>query len=158
MVIFVTLHGQTDKASLLAEVVQHVKDLKRRVEELALQGEDTWCFPGEVDEVRVSCYGEGLVKATLCCEDRPGLNRDLVKAMRSIRVRAVKAEMVTVGGRSKSSVVLKWIGGGGGGEEEVRDLKVALKAVVENRMSGRVGLLGKRARFYGSVYGDDDRV
>ncbi|KAL6176810.1 hypothetical protein ACLB2K_053443 [Fragaria x ananassa] len=146
---------RTDKASLLAEVVQHVKDLKRRVDELARQEEDTSLFPGEVDEVRVSCDGEGFMKATLCCEDRPGLNRDLVKAMRSVRVRVVKAEMVTVGGRTKSVVVMKWTGGGGG-EEEVKDLKVALKAVVENRASGRVGLLGKRARFYGSVYEDDD--
>ncbi|XP_050377980.1 transcription factor bHLH30-like [Argentina anserina] len=149
--------ARTDKASLLAEVVQHVKDLKRRMAELARQEEDTSHFPGEVDEARVSCYGEGLLKATLCCEDRPGLNRDLVKAMRSVRVRAVKAEMVTVGGRSKSVVVMKWTGGGGG-EEELKNLKVALKAVVEDRVSGRVCISGKRARFYGSVYRDDGRA
>ncbi|XP_062030257.1 transcription factor bHLH30-like [Rosa rugosa] len=143
--------ARTDKASLLAEVVQHVKDLKRRADELVRQEGDTSPFPGELDEASVSYYGEGLLKATLCCEDRPGLNRDLVQAIRSVRVRPVKAEMVTVGGRTKSVVVMKRTGGGGG-EEEVKDLKVALKAVVENRAFGsRVGLLGKRARFYGSV-------
>lgn len=128
-----------------------MKDLKRRADELARQEGDSSPFPGELDEASVSYYGEGLLKATLCCEDRPGLNRDLVQAIRSVRVRPVKAEMVTVGGRTKSVVVMKRTGGGGG-EEEVKDLKVALKAVVENRAFGsRVGLLGKRARFYGSV-------
>lgn len=147
---------QTDKASLLAEVVQHVKELKTRVDELARQDGGSSALPGELDEASLSfCEGgeAKLLKVTLCCEDRPGLNRDLIQAIRSVRVRVVKAEMVTVGGRTKSVVVMKWTGGGGG-EEDVKVLKGALLAVVENRASGsRVGrLLGKRARFYGSVY------
>jgi hypothetical protein len=65
----------------------------------------------------------------------------------------LKAEMMTVGRRTKSVVVMKWTGGGGG-EEEVKVLKGALLAVVENQASGsRVGrLLGKRAQFYRSIY------
>lgn len=148
--------ARTDKASLLAEVVQHVKELKTRVDELARQDGGSSALPGELDEASLSfCEGgeAKLLKATLCCEDRPGLNRDLTQAIRSVRVRVVKAEMVTVGGRTKSVVVMKWTGGGGG-EEEVKVLKGALWAVVENRASGsRAGRLsGKRARFYGSVY------
>ncbi|KAI5355725.1 hypothetical protein L3X38_008620 [Prunus dulcis] len=161
---------RTDKASLLAEVVQHVRELRRQAGDLARQdggsccggttGSEPWPFPGESDEATVSyCDGEArLLKATLCCEDRPGLNRDLIQAIRSVEARAIRAEMMTIGGRTKNVVVMQWAGGGG--EEEVWALKRALKAVVENRASGsgpgRLVLGNKRARVYGSVYEDEN--
>ncbi|KAM1203789.1 hypothetical protein ACFX13_020094 [Malus domestica] len=136
---------RTDKASLLAEVVQHVRELRRQADDLARQGRagsEAWPFPAESDEVTLNYCNGGtkLLKATLSCEDRPGLNRDLVQAIRSVRARAVRAEMMTVGSRTKNVVVMQWAGGGG--EEGFRALKRALKAVVENRTSGsRLGKL-----------------
>ncbi|KHN26134.1 Transcription factor AIG1 [Glycine soja] len=95
---------------------------------------EAWPFPGECDEVTVSyCDGEDgepkRVKATVCCGDRTGLNRDVSQAIRSVRAKAVRAEMMTVGGRTKSVVVVEWEKE----EEEVGALERALKAVVENR-------------------------
>ena len=174
---------QSDKASLLAEVVQHVKRLRKEADDVArdsssseagsvrssAEDAEPWPFPGESDEATLSyCDGEpNLMKATLCCEDRPGLNRDLTQAIRSVRAKVVRAEMMTVGGRTKSVVVMQWPGGGGGGdggdsnfEVQVGAVERALKAVIENRAlvgsgMGRVVLGQKRAR---DSYGSPDEV
>uniref|UniRef100_A0A803NKD0 Uncharacterized protein n=1 Tax=Cannabis sativa TaxID=3483 RepID=A0A803NKD0_CANSA len=157
---------KTDKASLLAEVVHRVKELREKVAEVVRKDGEIWCggtggsepdswpFPTESDEASLS-YCEGgdtkLVKATVCCEDRPGLTRDMGRAIRSVRAMPVRAEMMTVGGRSKNVVVMQC----GGGEEDLRALRRALKAVVENRVPGsgqdQSGSGNKRARLYGSV-------
>ncbi|XP_020235195.1 transcription factor bHLH30 [Cajanus cajan] len=152
--------AKSDKASLLGEVVEHVKRLRKEADDVA-RGDDPASpqpFPGESDEATVSCCdGEGRLRATLCCQDRPGLHRDLSQAIRAVRARAVRAEMMTVGGRTKSVVVMEWPEGeGGGAKEEVGALERALKAVMENRAlvgfgMGPVVLGQKRARdSYGS--------
>ncbi|XVF39630.1 hypothetical protein PTKIN_Ptkin01aG0049100 [Pterospermum kingtungense] len=153
---------KTDKASLLAEVVHHVRELKRQMEDVGPRGgggdvgcsqrpglESSWPFPGECDEASLSFCEEGgkLLKATVCCEDRPSLNRDLSRVIRSVQAKVVRAEMTTVGGRTKSVVVMQW----SGEEKEIGPLKRALKDVVENRVSGSAqGAASKRARVFGS--------
>ncbi|XP_021285335.1 transcription factor bHLH30-like [Herrania umbratica] len=135
---------KTDKASLLAEVVHHVRELRRQVEDVARRDVDgccsksqpeleSWPFPGERDEAALSLYDKEakLLKATVCCEDRPGLNHDLNRVIRSVQARVVRAEMTTVGGRTKSVVVMQW----GGDVEEIGPLERALKDVVANRVS-----------------------
>ncbi|XP_057993906.1 transcription factor bHLH30 isoform X2 [Hevea brasiliensis] len=149
---------KTDKASLLAKVVHHVKELIRQAAQVARQDGDGFCgsssssssgggggsepekycaFPGESDEATLSyCDGEAkTMRVSVCCENRPGLNWELSQAIRLVRGRAVRAEMMTVGGLTKCVVVLQWASGGGG-DEEARILRRALKAVVENRVSG----------------------
>lgn len=148
----------------------HVKELRRQVADVAGRDwnscssgseNESWPFPAESDELTLSyCDSEErLIKATLCCEDRPGLNRDLTRAISSVRARAVRAEMMTVGGRTKSVVVMEWVGDGG--VEEMAELKKALKDVVNNRASvyglGRVGEGNKRARVGGLVDESDGR-
>ncbi|KAK2979982.1 hypothetical protein RJ640_006790 [Escallonia rubra] len=177
---------KTDKASLLTEAVRRVKELKQVVADLVARQDGEQCsgggsttgsslsyfLPSEDDEFTVSyCDGgaEGkTVKVTVCCEDRPGLNRDLTAAVRSVRGTAVRVEMATVGGRTKAVVVVVWRDCGGGGEEDVETLRRALKAVVEDRALGSSGYLGlpssswaelgqelpcvgKRARVWGSI-------
>lgn len=156
---------QTDKASLLAEVVHHVKELRRKAADVARQNVSTcssgsersepecsWPFPAESDELTLT-YGEGekrgIIKATLCCDDRPSLIRDLTRAIRSARVKAVRVELMTLGGRTKSVVVMELVGGGGG-VEEIGVLRRSLKEVVENRVMdygfGRLTKGNKRAK------------
>lgn len=160
---------QTDKASLLAQVVHRVKELKQQVADVARRDgngdacgsgsgvePEPWPFPGESDEATLSyCDGGKKLKATLCCDDRPGLNVDLARAIRSVRASPVRAEMMTVGGRTKSVVVVQRAGSGAGADHENGALKRALKAVVENRASdsglGRSVSKNKRARIYGSL-------
>lgn len=165
---------KTDKASLLAEVVHHVKELRSQATDVAERDwnscwssrsgseKESWPFPGETDELTLTPYSDNgieegqqqLIKATLCCEDRPGINRELTRAISLVRARGVRAEMMTVGGRTKIVVVIEWVGGGGG-NEEMAVLQRALKDVVDNRAFGYgLGQIGsgiKRARVGGLV-------
>ncbi|XP_058097020.1 transcription factor bHLH30-like [Magnolia sinica] len=128
-----------DKASLLAEVVQHVKELKRHAADVAatdIPGNSTsniWPFPSETDEVTLDMDPRSsLIKASVCCDDRPGLLSDLNDALRSLRLRAVKAEIVTLGGRTKSIFLIER-GSGKGEDDEYHRLSIrrALKAVLD---------------------------
>ncbi|KAL8139536.1 hypothetical protein V2J09_005557 [Rumex salicifolius] len=94
----------TDKASLLAEVIQHVKELKRQTSVIC----ESNTVPTESDELTVDpaaeldCDGRAVVRASLCCDDRADLMPDLIKALKSLRLRTLKAEITTLGGRVKN--------------------------------------------------------
>lgn len=121
---------QTDKASLLAEVIQHVKELKRQTAEMALENE----LPTEADELTVeaTCNDDGRFVATLCCEDRSDLIPDLVKALKGLRLRTVKAEITTLGGRVKNVLVITGDDDTDGDHQlSISSIKDALKAVME---------------------------
>ncbi|GJN08400.1 hypothetical protein PR202_ga26313 [Eleusine coracana subsp. coracana] len=94
---------KTDKASLLAEVIQHVKELKRQTSEIK---EDACPLPTESDELTVDASsdedGRLVVRASLCCDDRADLLPDLIRALKALRLRALKAEITTLGGRVKN--------------------------------------------------------
>ncbi|XP_050225638.1 transcription factor bHLH30-like [Mercurialis annua] len=92
---------KTDKASLLAEVIQHVKELKRQTSLIA----ETSPVPTESDELTVDASdedGKFMIKASLCCEDRSDLIPDLIKTLKALRLRTLKAEITTLGGRVKN--------------------------------------------------------
>ncbi|XP_064966353.1 transcription factor bHLH30-like [Musa acuminata AAA Group] len=108
-----------DKASLLGRVVDHLRDLKRR----ALDVDGTIAIPAEVNEVDVEFDAghqhafpeeeeEGddddklYIKASVCCDDRPDLLEELSDAFRRLGLRAVRADMMTLGGRSRNVFVL----------------------------------------------------
>nr|AKN09653.1 basic helix-loop-helix transcription factor [Salvia miltiorrhiza] len=60
---------KTDKASLLAEVIQHVKELKRKTCVLV----KTNLVPTDIDKLKVDNAsdkeGKSVIKALICCED-----------------------------------------------------------------------------------------
>ncbi|XP_058182843.1 transcription factor bHLH30-like [Rhododendron vialii] len=92
---------KTDKASLLAEVIQHVKELKRQTSQIA----ETSPVPAEVDELTVDASDENgslVIKASLCCEDRSDLLPDLIRTLKALRLRTLKAEITTLGGRMRN--------------------------------------------------------
>ncbi|KAK2971525.1 hypothetical protein RJ640_017894 [Escallonia rubra] len=127
---------KTDKASLLAEVIQHVKELKRQTSLIA----ESSPVPTETDELTV--YNEAdedgrlVIKASLCCEDRSDLLPDLIKTLKALRLRTLKAEITTLGGRVKNVLFIT-------GEEDcdqqelqqqqysISSIQEALKAVME---------------------------
>nr|XP_043638130.1 transcription factor bHLH30-like [Erigeron canadensis] len=135
---------KNDKASVLTETVRHLKELKSMVANVALLHDDkercsdkSTFIPNEKDEVSINFYDSGdkiAIQATICCEDRPELNQELTEAIRSVHGKAVKAEMATVGGRTKVEVNVEWRECSGRGEEYVGMLKRTLKAVMENRI------------------------
>lgn len=86
---------------MLAEVIQHVKELKRQTSLIA----ETSPVPTEVDELTVDASdedGKFVIKASLCCEDRSDLLPDLIKTLKALRLRTLKAEITTLGGRVKN--------------------------------------------------------
>ncbi|CAL0318123.1 unnamed protein product [Lupinus luteus] len=92
---------KTDKASLLAEVIQHVKELKRQTSLIA----ETNPVPTESDELTVDTAeeeGKFVIKASLCCEDRSDLLPELIKTLKALRLRTLKAEITTLGGRVRN--------------------------------------------------------
>ncbi|KAF9587765.1 hypothetical protein IFM89_005497 [Coptis chinensis] len=96
-----------DKASLLAEVIDHVKELKRTTAE-ACKG---FVIPMDVDEVRVEPHEDAMegsfcIKVYLCCEDRPEIFSDLREALKTFNLKTVKAEISTLGGRMKTVFVM----------------------------------------------------
>lgn len=131
---------KTDKASLLAEVIDHVRELKRMVDDIGQASP----VPSEADEVSLEYpdpneEGRPVIRASLCCEDRPELLSDLIKTLRSLRLRAVKAEIATLGGRVKNVLVVT-----SGDSQDPNDvsetpspssIQEALKAVMEKQNS-----------------------
>lgn len=115
---------QTDKASLLAEVLDHVKELKRQTSAMmtmATVGGDNdggasgrahqQLLPTEADELSVDAAGADVagrlvVRASLCCEDRPDLIPDIVRALAALGMRARRAEITTLGGRVRSLLLI----------------------------------------------------
>ncbi|KAG4177440.1 hypothetical protein ERO13_A11G306700v2 [Gossypium hirsutum] len=100
-------NSKTDKASLLAKVVQRVKELK----EQALETTELDNLPSETDEITVlSCdySGDGrlIFKASLCCEDRSDLLPELIDILKSLHLKTLKAEMATLGGRIRNVFIV----------------------------------------------------
>ncbi|XP_073034265.1 transcription factor bHLH106 [Primulina eburnea] len=100
--------SKTDKASLLAHVVQRVKELNHQTSQI-MQFDQT--MPSESDEVAVThddnFHGKSVVRASLCCEDRVDLIPELICIIKSMNLIPLRAEMVTLGGRIKNVIILK---------------------------------------------------
>ncbi|XP_059309422.1 transcription factor bHLH30-like [Lycium ferocissimum] len=165
---------KTDKASLLAEAVRCVRELKKTTSELGastMSDDDDndddhttlvkkLMFPSESDELNISyCNnssdsdGTLIIKASMCCEDRPEIMTDLRRALSTVQGKVVRAEMSTVGGRIKCVLWLEML------ENECKEgllvqLRRALKVVMDKANFGpqNMGqdLLGnKRPRLLG---------
>lgn len=77
-----------------------MKELKRQTSLIT----DTCQVPTESDDLTVdSSYndeeGNLVIRASFCCQDRTDLMHDVINALKSLRLRTLKAEIATVGGR-----------------------------------------------------------
>ncbi|KAI4386575.1 hypothetical protein MLD38_004497 [Melastoma candidum] len=136
-------NSKTDKATLLAMVVQRVRELKQQTSDITALG----TFPSESDEISVlSCDddyyeadvlgdGSGLsFKASFCCEDRSDLLTELIEVLNSLRLRVQKAEMSTLGGRMRNVLVVA--AGKDQSVESIQFLQNSLKSLLERSGSG----------------------
>ncbi|CAJ1967790.1 unnamed protein product [Sphenostylis stenocarpa] len=143
-------NSKTDKASLLAKVVQRVKELKQQISETT----ESETFPSETDEISVLSTtgddgggdGDGrlTLKASLCCEDRSDLIPDLVEILKSLHLRTLKAEMATLGGRTRNVLVVTT--DKEHGVESIKFLHNSLKSLLEQSNSNAIS---KRRRVLG---------
>ncbi|XP_050160255.1 transcription factor bHLH51-like [Malus sylvestris] len=151
-----------DKAALLGSVIDHVKDLKRK----AMEVSKSFVVPTEVDEVTIDCdpahtvnsatsstnksRGSFLIRASVCCDDRPELFSELIQVLKGLKLTAVRADMASVGGRIKSVLVLC----SKDGEEAVctstlkQSLKLVLSKLAASSMTPNCRIRSKRQRFF----------
>ncbi|KAK9124557.1 hypothetical protein Sjap_014159 [Stephania japonica] len=100
-----------DKAALLGSVVDHVKELKKKAIEIS----NVFTIPSEIDQVLVDSDANAdpnndnsitFLKASVCCDDRPELLADLIGAIKGLKLKAVRAELATLGGRVVNVMIL----------------------------------------------------
>lgn len=105
---------------------------------------ETSPVPTEVDELTVDTSdedGKFVIKASLCCEDRSDLLPDLIKTLKDLRLRTLKAEITTLGGRVKNVLFITGEEDSDSSDEQnqnqpqqqycISSIQDALKAVME---------------------------
>ncbi|CAL5408940.1 unnamed protein product [Camellia sinensis] len=96
-----------DKATLLAEVISQVKQLKKT----ATESSKGLIIPMDADEVRVepepNTEGDKNIslRVSLCCDYRPELLSELKQALDALHLNMVKADISTLGSRVKNVLV-----------------------------------------------------
>ena len=137
-------------------MVHRVKELKQQT--LEISDSDQTLLPSETDEISVLHYGDYsndghiIFKASLCCDDRSDLLPDLMEILNSLHMKTLRAEMVTLGGRTRNVLVVaadKEMHG----VQSVHFLQNALKSLLERSSkllmecsSGSGGERSKRRR------------
>lgn len=123
-----------DKAALLAEVIDHVKRLKSNATEIS----KGCTIPSDVDEVKVEVEdvmnnGNFIIKASLCCEDRPDLLADIRQTLQTLQLRTTRAEISTLGGRVKNVIFMTCEGNASDVEKSLYTSSVhqALKSILD---------------------------
>lgn len=129
---------------MLAEVIQHVKELKRQTSVI----EESGPVPTEMDEITVDNAsdefedGKCVIKASICCEDRSDLLPELIKTLKALKLRTLRAEITTLGGRVRNVLFITGdddddsniFNGDDGPEQEhysISSIQEALKSVME---------------------------
>lgn len=98
-----------DKAAILAQVINHVKELKSKAVEIS----KGYNIPSDTDEVRVEAEanavnsGSFYIRATLCCEDCPELFAELRQTLDTLQLKLIRAEISTLSGRVKNILIMR---------------------------------------------------
>ncbi|GAB4843955.1 hypothetical protein Ancab_013919 [Ancistrocladus abbreviatus] len=130
-------NSKTDKATLLAKVVQRVRELKQQTSHIT----ELNCFPSEADDLAVyadhefSEEGKLILRASLCCEDRADLFSDLIDTLNSLQLKTLRAEVSTLGGRVRNVLMVSGDMDQCGGHECTAFLRDALKGIIERSKS-----------------------
>lgn len=154
-----------DKAALLAQVINHVKELRKNAAE-ATKG---MLVPTDVDEVRVEQQTDGVgessyvIRASLCCDYKQELLNDLRQALETLPLKTMRAEIATLGNRMVNVFVISACDGGKFKETDegqllassVRQVLMSVldKFYASEEFSSRNALSSKRRRvsFFNSV-------
>lgn len=168
--------SKTDKATLLLKVVQRVAELKRQAAELPplenlmipSETDEFTVYIHNDDSNNQSLFDDGycgdhavknnnnnnnndnddqmILKASLCCEDRPDLFADLSQVLSSLNLKTRRAEISTLGGRIQGVLVVSGDHSTCQRDECVVFLRDALKGIVQR--SGSEDRLKRRRRVF----------
>ncbi|KAJ6422056.1 hypothetical protein OIU84_027071 [Salix udensis] len=119
--------SKMDKASLLAEVITHLKQLKIQ----ATEASEGLLMPLDIDELRVEQEEGGLhggpyvITASICCDCKPGVLSDLRQELDALHLIIMRAEIATLEGRMRNVFVMSSCneGGGGGGDTKAHQFR-----------------------------------
>ncbi|KAJ1254932.1 hypothetical protein BS78_03G056200 [Paspalum vaginatum] len=160
---------QMDKATLLARVVEQVKHLKRRASEAT----QSMPLPPETNEVSIELHTGDTdtdtaatgtdktvyIKASISCDDRPDLIARLIQAFHGLRLRTVRADLTSLGGRVQHVFMLcNEEEGWGSAGASLRSLKEAVRqamarvAAPQMAYGGTSPFQSKRQRILESHY------
>ncbi|XP_074289837.1 transcription factor bHLH51-like [Silene latifolia] len=176
----VPMSDKMDKAALLERVVDQIRDLKTETSEISKYLN----IPTDTDDVTIECHTNTntntntntkqgfpiptekdnmddvvLIKASFCCEDRPDLISDLVRALRGLNLTTIEADIACLGGRIKTVLLLYYNDNGNNGENKegsvsnVTAIKQSLMAVLTRLVSwsattSNFRVTSKRQRFF----------
>nr|QDF82474.1 transcription factor bHLH96-like isoform X3 [Cymbidium goeringii] len=157
--------SKMDKASLLARVIEQVRDLNRNAANI----NKISAIPSEMNQVTVECDNGSLIrspafsshaaeniriKATVCCNDRADLLSDLTKAFRILRLTAIRAELTSVGGRAQNVFTLCRKEGNGNVclSSLMESVRNVLTKIASSEFSAFVDQSDKRQRFLAANY------
>lgn len=126
--------NKMDKASLLAEVLSHLKQLRRTATETT----KGVLIPMDIDEVKVeqqidnSLDGSSYsIRASLCCEYKHEVLSDLKEALDGLQLKTIRAEIATLGSRMMNLFVIT----GSKDDVNIKDVmssvRQALKSVLD---------------------------
>lgn len=134
-----------DKATLLAQVIKQVKELKNNASQISQKIK----LPSDTDEVVVEAFIDEmnprtmLIKASICCKDQPELLSDLKKTIRSLHLKIMSSDIAFLEGRVKNEFVVACEGNTNGPNMEKyknklrTSLQMALESVLD-RISAQV--------------------
>ncbi|KAH9623167.1 hypothetical protein KSS87_005835 [Heliosperma pusillum] len=168
----VPMSEKMDKAALLDRVVDQVRELKTETSEISKYLN----IPTDTDDITIECHTNTntkqgfpiltdkdnmdvvLIKASFCCEDRPDLIPDLLRALRGLNLTTIEADIACLGGRIKSVLLLYYKDNGNNGENKegvsnVSAIKQSLMAVLTRLVSwsattSNFRVTSKRQRFF----------
>ena len=132
-----------------------LKRLKRKVLDVYQYDKDNMTMPTENNELKVetdrsSTKDRLTLRASLCCDDRPNLMREIKCSLDKLQLQTLKVDISTLGGRIKNVFILalkedeKVINGEQDARILIKQVEEALKLVIElrpKRLLGEVGLL-----------------
>ncbi|KAI3764906.1 hypothetical protein L2E82_14923 [Cichorium intybus] len=145
-------NDKMDKATLLAEVIRQVKQLKIN----ATQARTGLLIPEDTDELIIekhSAVNGGLTfHASFCCKNRPELLTDVRQSLAALKVKIERAEMSTLGDHIKMVFYFTKTSNGTSDEDIITSIRDALNLVIEKgsispEYSPRTTLPNKRRRY-----------
>jgi len=93
---------------VLGETVRYFKELKKLVNEIPTT-------PSLEDSLRLGqCKNIDFARVVFSCSDREGLMSEVAESMKAADAKAVRAEMMTVGGRTKCVLFVQGVNGNEG--------------------------------------------
>ncbi|CAH8382231.1 unnamed protein product [Eruca vesicaria subsp. sativa] len=123
-----------DKASVLGETVRYFKELKKLVNEIPTT-------PSLEDSLRLGqCKNKDFARVVFSCSDREGLMKEVAESMKAANAKAVRVEMMTVGGRTKCVLFVQGVNGNEGLVKLKRSLKPVMNRKAEAKSNNSGGI------------------